>query len=217
MKILAFEFSSSWRSVAVADGQSLANGEVISTAPGKAMQPHAMIEAALHQAGVEREQIEAVAVGLGPGSYNGIRAALALAQGWQLARGVKLFGVSSASAVAMQAQGEGLVGRCDVIIDAQRGEFYRAGYEITADSMHEILPLHLTTREAVQELEQAGARLVGPDVTQELPGVRPLFPLASNLGRLAQTRGESVPGGSLTPIYLRETAFIKAPPARLVR
>ena len=65
-----------------------------------------MIESALRQAGLEREEIECIAVGLGPGSYTGIRAAIALAQGWQLARGVKLLGVSSAECLATQAQAE---------------------------------------------------------------------------------------------------------------
>ena len=46
-----------------------------------------MIEEALREAGLEREQIEVLAVGLGPGSYTGIRVALSLAQGWQLASG----------------------------------------------------------------------------------------------------------------------------------
>ena len=216
MKILALEFSSSWRSVAVLNGQSLAMGEVVSTAPGKAIQPLAMIESALRQAGMEREQIEGVAVGLGPGSYNGIRAAIALAQGWQLARSVKLFGVSSAEALAAQAQAEGIGGQCDVLIDAQRGEFYRAGYEIAADKVCEVLPLHLTSREVILELEQSGALLIGPDVTRELPGVRPMFPLAASLGRIAQTRADFVPGGKLTPIYLRETTFVKSPPARSI-
>lgn len=216
MKILALEFSSSWRSVAVLNGQSLAMGEVVSTAPGKAIQPLAMVESALRQAGVEREQIEGVAVGLGPGSYNGIRAAIALAQGWQLARSVKLFGVSSAEALAAQAQAEGIVGQCDVLVDAQRGEFYRAGYEITADKVREVLPLHLTSREAVLALELSGALLIGSDLTRELPGVRPMFPLAASLGRIAQTRGDFVPGGKLTPIYLRETTFVKSPPARSI-
>jgi len=36
---------------------------------------------ALKQAGLEREAIDCIAVGLGPGSYTGIRSAIALAQG----------------------------------------------------------------------------------------------------------------------------------------
>lgn len=62
---------------------------------GKHTQAFALIEEALAQARVEREQIECVAVGLGPGSYMGTRIAIAIAQGWQLARGVKTVGLKS--------------------------------------------------------------------------------------------------------------------------
>jgi len=64
-----------------------------------------------------------IAVGLGPGSYTGVRAAIALAQGWQLAREIKLLGVSSVEAIAVQAQAEKIFGRVNVVMDAQRNEF----------------------------------------------------------------------------------------------
>jgi tRNA threonylcarbamoyladenosine biosynthesis protein TsaB len=216
MKILALEFSSSWRSVAVLNGQSFAVGEVVSTASGEAIQPLAMVESALRQAGVEREQIEAIAIGLGPGSYNGIRAAIALAQGWQLARGVKLIGVSSAEGIVAQAGAEGVTGICYVVIDAQRGEFYVAGYEVNDQAAHEVSALHLTGFDEVRRLEQAGEILVGPDVTRWVSGGRPIFPRAATLGRIALGRQHFVTGDKLKPIYLRETAFVKAPPARSV-
>ena len=96
MKILALEFSSPQRSVAVlnadARGSVLAASEVVEAGPGNTMKPLGMIESALKHAGLEREQIDCLVVGLGPGSYNGIRTAIALAQGWQLASGVKLLG-----------------------------------------------------------------------------------------------------------------------------
>ena len=59
----------------------------------------ALIDHALREARLEREQIDRVAVGLGPGSYAGIRIAIALAQGWQLARKVSLLGISSADCI----------------------------------------------------------------------------------------------------------------------
>src|SRR5689334_17885629 len=102
MKILALEFSSSQRSVAVANGDG-AMSEVVETS---VRETHAlgMIEAALRDTKLEREQIECIIVGLGPGSYHGIRVALSIAQGWQLARGIKLLGISSVEAIAAQAQ-----------------------------------------------------------------------------------------------------------------
>ena len=83
MTILALEFSSSQRSVALrrgGDKHSLT--EAVETG-GRATNALAMIQQVLSQAGIEREQIDLLAVGLGPGSYTGIRAAIAVAQGWQ--------------------------------------------------------------------------------------------------------------------------------------
>src|ERR1051325_8537935 len=138
MKILALEFSSSQRSVAVwAEGQGRGRAE---EGEGRETKALALIEASLRQAGLEREQIECIAVGLGPGSYAGVRIAIALAQGWQLARGVKLLGVSSADCVAAQAQAAGWRGHMELIMDAQRHGFYCARYEIGTTGWRETAP-----------------------------------------------------------------------------
>ena len=96
--------------------------------------PLGLVEEALRQAQFDRAQIECLVIGLGPGSYNGIRLAIALAQGWQLARPVKLLGFSGAECLAAEAQAEGILGRVHVVIDAQRGEFYLAGYDLSAET-----------------------------------------------------------------------------------
>ncbi len=217
MKRLAFEFSSSQRSVALAQFRGGAQEcdviEVVETG-ALSTRPIGMIEEVLRQGHLEREQIECVAVGLGPGSYTGIRTAIALAQGWQLGLGIKLAGVSSAECIAAQACAEGATGRAQVIIDAQRQEFYRAAYELSPFGHREREPLRLATRAEVQERSGAGELLVGPDLGAWLPESRAVFPRAAIVARLAFAQSRFVPGQNLEPIYLRETAFIKAPPAR---
>lgn len=216
MKILALEFSSPQRSVAVISNGGASSAEVIETAASKTMKPLSMVEAALTQAGLEREQIECIAVGVGPGSYAGIRVAIALAQGWQLARGVKLLGVSSVECIAAQAQADGFIGKACVVIDAQRDEFYVAGYEIGTAERHEVSSLRLATMPEVRERENAGETLIGPEVNRWFPGGRVIFPRATALGRLAIARCDFVPGEKLEPIYLREARFVKAPPPRIL-
>lgn len=215
MKILALEFSSAQRSVAVACGKTHVR-EVIETAPGKTMQPFAMIESALNAAGVGRNEIECIAVGLGPGSYAGIRAGIALAQGWQLAQPVKLLGISSATAIAKQAQLDGINGRVNVVIDAQRGEFYLAGWELGDSSLQEVEPLRIVGRELLGPPAGAGGLIVGPEVTKWFPDSRPIYPRATTVAELAATRTDYVRGHQLEPIYLRETSFVKAPKPRTV-
>ncbi len=188
--------------------------EVIETGRGNTMKALGMVEEALQQAGLEREQIECIAVGLGPGSYTGIRAAIALAQGWQLGRQVKLLGLGSTGCIAAQARTDGLRGVVSVVIDAQREEFYLAGYELGRYEWHEITPLRLATLGEVRAREQTGETLIGPEVTRWFPAGRLIFPRAAMLGRLARGHADFVAGEKLEPIYLRETKFVKAPPPR---
>ncbi len=236
MKILALEFSSEQRSVAALEsGQRAAAAaaansilaertrELAVTTPprGYASQagPHGLkalglIEAVLREAQWEREQVEGLAIGLGPGSYTGIRAAIAAAQGWQLARPIQLLGISSVECLAAQAQALGWHGRIDIIIDAQRNEFYLAGFEISAAGFQAREGLRLATLEEVRAKASAAAAVAGPEATRWFAGARALFPNAAMLAQLAMDRADFAAGDRLEPIYLRETAFVKAPPPR---
>lgn len=80
------------------------------------------IDEALRQAGVAPRAITRVVVGQGPGSFVGVRVALAIAKGIATARRVPLHGVSSLVALAGQ---EGVPeGRGLALLDARRGELY---------------------------------------------------------------------------------------------
>ena len=174
---------------------------------GRDTKAFALIEKVLAAAKIAREEIEMIAVGLGPGSYTGIRAAIAVAQGWQLARGVKLLGISSAECLAAQAQG--IFGRVNVVIDAQRGEFYLATWEISAAARAEIAPLKIVTAAEIAARKNAGEICAGPAAEPVL------FPSATMLARLATGREDFLPGEQLVPIYLREVNFVKSPPSRI--
>ena len=219
MKILAVEFSSTQRSVAVveqgADGTTRLLGRAVEAGP-RAASPLGLVTQTLTVAGIEREQIDVVAVGLGPGSYTGIRSGIALAQGWQLARGVKLLGISSAGCLAAQAQALNWFGRVNVVIDAQRNELYLAGYEISAASRKEVEPLRLASVAEAQTRVDAGQLMIGPEVGQWFAAGKPLFPEAATLAQLAAGHTDFVAGEKLEPIYLRATSFVKAPPTRPV-
>ena len=220
MKILAIEFSSEQRSVAICNGTvdgRISVPEMVVQAGGEKINPLALIEEALRAARLEREQIDCVAVGLGPGSYTGIRMAISIAQGWQLARDVRTLGVSSVECLAARAQLEKIGGRVSIVIDAQRKEFYLAVYDLAGPSPRPIVPLHLATFDDVQARRRLGEILAGPGVDKWFPGARTVFPDAAMVGRLAATRPDPVPGEELEPIYVRETNFVKAAPPRFLR
>jgi len=213
MTILGVEFSSPQRSVALRRGETLVEAQEMG---GRQTAALAMIEKVLAEADTSRTAVDTLVVGLGPGSYTGIRAAIALAQGWQLASGVKLLGVSSVEAIIARAQAEGLTGQVSVVIDAQRTEFYLATYAVTAAGWTEFEPLHIVPLAEIQARAANGALLVGPEIDRWIPGGRVIFPSAAILAELAGPRKDFLPGEKLEPIYLRETTFVKAPPSRVI-
>jgi len=178
--------------------------------------PLALVDRALQQARIEREAIECLIVGLGPGSYTGIRSAIALAQGWQLARPVVLLGVSSADALASGTHAQGWLGCVGVVIDAQRGEFYFAGYEISKTGWRLKEPLRIARKEETPALAAAYPTIAGPEATRFFKEARIVYPDARLLGALAKGRADFTTGEKLEPIYLRATTFVKAPPPRIL-
>jgi tRNA threonylcarbamoyladenosine biosynthesis protein TsaB len=215
MKILAIEFSSERRSVAVcADGKVRGRAEETGGRDTKAFR---LIEGTLSEAKLEREAIDYIAVGLGPGSYAGIRSAISIAQGWQVARNVSLLGISTVECLAAQAQAEKLYGLANFVIDAHRNEFYFASYEMSASERRTVEPLRLIALDEATARCARGTTLVWPDLLGRFPGSRVLLPDASALALLATTRPDFVSGDKLEPVYLRETSFVKASPPRVVQ
>ena len=219
MKILALEFSSDQRSVALVEsceGSAPRCLAAVAEAGTRTMRALAMIERTLAEAGMEREEVDCLAVGIGPGSYTGIRAAISLAQGWQLAREVPLLAVSSVEGLAAQAQSQDRRGRIHIAIDAQRNEVYLATFDVSDHAIETIEPLRLASAEDVRRRAEAGETVLGPEVNRWAASGHILFPEAAALGRLAAARSDFIRGEELAPIYLRETTFVKAPPPRLL-
>ena len=213
MTILGVEFSSAQRSVALHHQGALAEAMEVG---GRNTAALGMIEQVLAEMASARGDIEALAIGLGPGSYTGIRSAIALAQGWELANGAKLLGISSIEAIVARAQEDKITGRVTVLVDAQRNEFYLATYDLTAAGWAEVEPLQIVSLADAQNRSDAGHLVVGPEVTRWFPAGRIIFPTAATLVRLAGQRTNFVTGDQLEPIYLRETTFVKAPPSRII-
>jgi tRNA threonylcarbamoyladenosine biosynthesis protein TsaB len=197
------------RSMAIArDGRVLAEASETGERGTNAL---GLIEKVLTMAKIDRAEVECLAVGLGPGSYTGIRVGLAIVQGWQLARDVKLLGLSSVECLAAQAQEGKMFGRVNTVIDAQRDEFYLATHGISAEGLEEIMPLKIVTATEVELRAAAGEMLIGPEATRWFPSGKILFPAATMLAKLAASRNNFSDGDRLEPVYLRETNFVKAP------
>jgi tRNA threonylcarbamoyladenosine biosynthesis protein TsaB len=93
--------------------------------PGHANRLLAAAEEALERSAVGWDAIERLAVGVGPGSFTGLRIGIATARALAQARGLPLVGVSSLEALAHGAGGAPLV---LAVLDARRGEAFAAAW-----------------------------------------------------------------------------------------
>lgn len=89
------------------------------------------IDELLADVGVARESLACVVCGRGPGSFTGVRIAMATAKGAAQALGVPLVGVSSLDAVAWNAHAVGVRGRVAVVADAMRKEVYPVRFSLS--------------------------------------------------------------------------------------
>lgn len=204
MNLLALEFSSDRRSAAVAaNGIVLAESHVIGVRSTSAPD---LIAEALQLAGLHPSQVHRLAVGIGPGSYTGIRRAIATLQGWHLATRAPVVPVGSFDILARMTHAE-LQRPCILVADAQRQEWACA--HAAEGRLASAITLH--PRSTVETWIREGHTVVSPD--PGLSGTLPMFPSARVAAQLAADL-PPVPPESLAALYLREAAFIKAPPQR---
>jgi tRNA threonylcarbamoyladenosine biosynthesis protein TsaB len=93
--------------------------------PGHATRLLPLAEGLLGEAGLRWSDLERIAVGIGPGTFTGLRIGIATARGLAQSLDVPLAGVSSLRALAHGVEGDaGLL----AVIDARRGEVFVAAY-----------------------------------------------------------------------------------------
>lgn len=162
--------------------------------------------------GLEPKAIEGIAVGIGPGSFTGVRVGLATAKGLALSLSVPIVGVSSLDALAEAVRFHS--GPILALLDARKGEvfarFYQGGenFQPTGEplviSPEKLLPMIKEGTLAVGE----GARIYQKvfQCRVKFAGFEFDYPRASLIGKLAQPRlqkKESDDLAQLVPIYLR--------------
>ena len=96
-----------------------------------------MIESLLDEAGLSRRDLDAVAVGRGPGAFTGVRLAISVAQGLALGLDIPVIPVSSLAALAQDVP----PGDASILatIDARMGEIYAAAFRRRPDGLVEAL------------------------------------------------------------------------------
>lgn len=210
MKILAIEWGNACRSVAIGDSKE---DHWVTLTGGRQDHIGPMARQALRALDWETAALDALAVAVGPGSYTGIRAAIAFAQGWSLPLQLPVIPVRSDRTVAwdhFQSQ-EGLPGSIQVAAYAQRDENAVSTFRWDGSRLDETQALRLEPVATTRERALAGADILGIDLESKAPELTPAAPKAAVIGQLAAREGSPRPPESLEPVYLREVSFKKAP------
>jgi tRNA threonylcarbamoyladenosine biosynthesis protein TsaB len=138
-RILAIDTSSAWCSVALSTETS-AEGlvdrhELLGPSASQHLLP--WITELLKQEGMALRDLDAIAVGVGPGAFTGVRLSIAVVQGLDYASNLPLAPVASLDAIAASAINHPLMQGMDaskheftVAIDARMGEVYWANYSL---------------------------------------------------------------------------------------
>jgi tRNA threonylcarbamoyladenosine biosynthesis protein TsaB len=113
MLILAFDTATE-----IATSALVADGEVLGERVSRAVTLLEDVDALLRQGGAHPRDLEALAVGIGPGSFTGVRVGLATARGLAFALDLPVAGVSTLDALAAGAPG------ATPVIDARRREVF---------------------------------------------------------------------------------------------
>lgn len=220
MKLLAVDTSSLACSVA------LLVDETVSERHAEEAREHTrllvpMIRELLHDAGLRSEDLDAIVLGNGPGSFIGMRIAASVAQGLAYGSSTPIAPVSSLAAVAAEVFDSTEAAEVIVAQDAHMNEVYLGAYERDADGLPApIFAETLHTQTPIETLDEAGAdaRVAAGFGWQRYPALlaanedrigntsNVLHPRARYLlplGRAVVDGGGAIAPEDLSPAYLR--------------
>lgn len=230
MRILAFDTATSACTVAVADGENLLAELTLQVPRAHSTRLMPLIAQAIEESGLAKAELDGIAVGVGPGSFTGLRIGLATAKGLAYALGKPVVGVSTLRAIAYGTGAQ--AGLVLPMLDAKRGEVFAALYAVgdrNPETWVELMPpTHLHVDRLAEELAAVRANLghtwqfvtVAGDVAEQYAerlGVGEAVRVASAGGRMPRAWAVAAVGQAqlatgqgrdpdlLAPVYLRKS------------
>jgi tRNA threonylcarbamoyladenosine biosynthesis protein TsaB len=128
--LLAFDTSSPTVAVALYDGSDVVAERVSEQAMKHGERLAPLIDDLMREVGVVRQDLTALAVGVGPGPFTGLRVGLVTARTLAFVLDIPVYGVCSLDVLAVEAASSGAIaGDFVVATDARRKEVYLASYD----------------------------------------------------------------------------------------
>ncbi len=187
MLVLAFDTATDRATSAL-----VRDGEVLGERVSRAVTLLEDVDALLRQGGARSTDLEALAVGIGPGSFTGVRIGLAFARGLALSLDLPVAGVSTLDALAAGAPG------ALPVIDAKRREVFVPGPVAFDPAELRFEPGTVCVGDGAvryrELLEAAGAEVAPDDDERHLPCARFHAALAADFG----------PAELVEPLYVRD-------------
>ncbi len=217
MRVLAIDTAGRFNCVGLADGTRELGSLVWEARDNSLRDIVVNIDAVLGRAGLGLGDVGGLAVGIGPGSWTGVRVGITVAKVLAYATGKPLCGISSLDALAYQAR-DAAVLLCP-LVDAGRGNVYAAFYrprgetvirqgEYYAGSVEGLLDTIkesvLLLGDAVELHRQTIHQRLGSLADCSTPGEEGRGYAIASLASSRLEKGESDDALSLTPLYLRE-------------
>ena len=219
MKILAVDTTAKAASVCLAQEEKIIGSFFIDTALTHSRTLMPMIEALLSNTETKPEELNAIAVNAGPGSFTGVRIGVAAVKGLAFAHSIPCVSVSTLESMAYNCLG----GDCVVcaVMDARCSQVYNAIFRVKGDKIERLCDDRaLALTDLKEELLRIDGNivLVGDGATvsydylkADVPNLT-LAPINSRIQTAVSTamaafeslkRGETVSAAELMPVYLR--------------
>ncbi|WP_211462583.1 tRNA (adenosine(37)-N6)-threonylcarbamoyltransferase complex dimerization subunit type 1 TsaB [Collimonas silvisoli] len=217
--ILAIETSTELASAALLrDGHMIARESAGVQTHSLAILP--MVQSLLAEAGISLAQCDALAFGVGPGSFTGVRTACGIVQGLAFGADLPVLPVVTLAAMAQACRDLNGAGEVLAVLDARMGEVYWAQYRFADNQWQVIVEPTLSAPSEVSPLStetgvlQAcgnglaaypGAFVAASFAAGGLPAVMPNARQIAQLGSVAlvQSHGRGLSAVEAQPLYLR--------------